>query len=100
MSIRTDHKDLFLLRKGYNPRLRLSIKYWWGGRCTMDTIDHTRQQSQARRLASALLTQPDDAACTACLDTLEEYVTAQLAGDDNVARWPEVASHLDACVAC
>jgi hypothetical protein len=66
----------------------------------MDTIDHNRQQGQARRLAEALLTQPDDAACTACLDSLEAYVEAQLAGDDHVARWPAVATHLDACVAC
>jgi hypothetical protein len=66
----------------------------------MDMIDHNRQQGQARRLAEALLAQPDDAACTACLDMLEEFVTAQLAGDDHIARWPEVAGHLDACVAC
>jgi hypothetical protein len=66
----------------------------------MDTIDRNRQQGQVRRLAEALLTQPDDAACTACLDALEEYVNTQLAGDDQVARWPEVANHLDACVAC
>ena len=66
----------------------------------MDTIDRNRQQGQARRLAEALLAQSDDAACTACLDTLEQYVEAQLAGEGPAARWPEVAGHLDACVAC
>jgi hypothetical protein len=66
----------------------------------MDTIDHNRQQGQARRLAEALLAQPNEAACTACLDSLEDFITAQLAEDDHIARWPEVAGHLDTCVAC
>jgi hypothetical protein len=66
----------------------------------MDEIDHNRQQGQARQLAEALLARRDDAACAACLDALEEYVAAQLTGDDYAARWPAVAAHLDACVAC
>jgi hypothetical protein len=66
----------------------------------METIDRNRQQGQARRLAEALLAQPDDTACTACLDALEEFVAAQLAGDSHTARWPVVADHLDTCVAC
>jgi hypothetical protein len=66
----------------------------------MDMNNHNRQQGQARRLAEALLAQPNDAACTACLDMLEEFVADQLAGDDHIARWPVVADHLDTCVAC
>jgi hypothetical protein len=66
----------------------------------MDAIDNNRQQGQARRLAGALLAQIDDAACAACLDELEAYVAAQLDGDEYAARWPAVATHLDACVAC
>jgi hypothetical protein len=66
----------------------------------METNNHNRQQGQARRLAEALLAQPDDAACTTCLDALEDFVADQLAGADHIARWPEVADHLDACVAC
>jgi hypothetical protein len=66
----------------------------------MDVTNDNRQQGQARRLAETLLTQPDDLACTACLDALEEYVAAQLAGADHAAQWPDIAAHLDACVAC
>jgi hypothetical protein len=66
----------------------------------MDTIDRNRQQGQARRLAEALLAQPNDMACSACLDVLEEYVAAQLRGGEQAAVRPDVAAHLDACVAC
>jgi hypothetical protein len=52
------------------------------------------------RLVRALRSGPDDAACQACLEQLDEYVAAQLAGEDYLARFPEVAVHLDACLDC
>jgi len=66
----------------------------------VDDVDRTDKHDQARRLAQALLAPLDEAACTACLDALEEYITDQLAGADYTARWPAVAQHLDSCVAC
>ncbi len=46
------------------------------------THDHSYQ------LAQALLAPIDTAACTACLDELEDYITDQLASADYHARWP------------
>jgi hypothetical protein len=66
----------------------------------VNEVDHTHKHNQARRLAQALLAPVGEAACTACLDTLEEYITDQLAGADYVSRWPAAAQHLDSCVAC
>ncbi|MCI0441323.1 MAG: hypothetical protein L0177_19655, partial [Chloroflexi bacterium] len=57
-------------------------------------------EDRRARLVKALLFQPDHAACQACLDRLDEYVAAQLAGVDYRARFPEVALHLDACLDC
>jgi hypothetical protein len=53
-------------------------------------------------LARMLTTEPEPATCTTTLDALEAYVTAQLAADTATAaaRYPAVALHLDACVAC
>lgn len=51
-------------------------------------------------LARALQARPDEAECQRCLNQLDDYVAAQLAGDDEAARFPEVAFHLDACVEC
>ena len=58
------------------------------------THDHSYQ------LAQALLAPIDTAACTVCLDELEDYITGQLASADYQARWPRVAQHLDSCVDC
>jgi hypothetical protein len=52
----------------------------------------------ARRLARLLIAEPDPAACERCLDALEAYCAAQIAGGDPAL--PEVTSHLDSCVAC
>lgn len=57
-------------------------------------------QEQAHRLARVLVEQPDQAACMACLDILEDYVTAQLGQQNYMARFPQVAQHLDSCVEC
>lgn len=57
-------------------------------------------EERRARLVQALRTAPDDAACQACLSSLDEYVTAQLAGQDYMARFPDVAMHLDVCLDC
>lgn len=54
----------------------------------------------ATDLARIITAKHDEAACRACLDGLEPYVDAQLAGASYAARLPTVAAHLDACVAC
>ncbi len=51
-------------------------------------------------LIEVLRSEPDDAACQACLDRLDEYIAAQLDGQDYVACFPDVAMHLDACLDC
>jgi hypothetical protein len=55
-----------------------------------------------KRLAQFVkaLSQPDDAACQACVSQLDGYVAAQLRGDDYQAQFPDVAMHLDACLDC
>ena len=47
-----------------------------------------------------LRSQPEEIACQSCLAQLPDYVAAQLAGDDYLARYREVALHLDSCVEC
>jgi hypothetical protein len=56
--------------------------------------------ARAHALARALLAAPDEAACAECLDALESYVDAQLAGEGYEALLPAVAAHLDGCVEC
>ena len=56
--------------------------------------------AQARRLAQAVVAAHSETACTECLDGLEAYVTAQMDGENYLALHPEVAAHLDGCVAC
>lgn len=58
------------------------------------------QDSGATDLARALLGARGDEDCAACLDRLEAYVTAQIAGEPYAERFPAVAGHLDSCVAC
>jgi hypothetical protein len=43
---------------------------------------------------------PAEAACRACLDHLDDYIAAQLAGEDYATLLPAVAAHLDACSEC
>lgn len=47
-----------------------------------------------------LQAKPDDEACQDCLNRLDEYIATQLAGEDYLARLPDVATHLDACIDC
>ena len=60
---------------------------------------HWRSQ-HARRLAQTITTQHDESAHSACLDSLEAYITAQLAGQDYIRLFPGIAQHLDSCVSC
>ncbi len=55
---------------------------------------------QAQRLAQTITMQHDEAAHSACIDRLEEYIAAQLAGRDYMKLFPSVAQHLDSCVTC
>lgn len=59
-----------------------------------------RPDSMMRALAHAILQDEDAPACAATLDQLEAFVTLQLDGGDYVAALPNVATHLDGCVAC
>ena len=61
---------------------------------------HHQKEAQARRLAQIIVASQDDIACVACLDQLEAYVNAQLAGDNYLALFPAVVQHLDSCVDC
>jgi hypothetical protein len=62
--------------------------------------DRYNTSNSARRLAETIVEQPGAQVCAQCLDALEAYVEAQLAGRDYAALQPEVARHLDQCVAC
>jgi hypothetical protein len=64
-----------------------------------DKVSFKEEGGQAR-LIRALRSKPDDEACQACLGQLDEYIAAQLAGEDYVARFANVAVHLDACPDC
>lgn len=57
-------------------------------------------EARRARLLRVLQSKPDEVACRACVDRLDDYVAAQLAGEPYAARYPEVAIHLDACPAC
>ncbi len=59
-------------------------------------MDDTRAYELARTLIAA----HDEAACAACLAQLEAYLDAQLGGQPYATLLPEVARHLDSCVAC
>lgn len=51
----------------------------------------------AARLARALAFVPNEARCNQVLDALDDYVAAQLGGQEGE---PEIALHLDACLEC
>lgn len=54
----------------------------------------------AYELARTLVQGEDEQACERCLDQLEAYVEAQLGGRAYTSLFPDVARHLDGCVAC
>ena len=47
-----------------------------------------------------LRSQPNDAACRRCIDTLQMYIASQLTGEDYLSRFADVATHLDSCPDC
>lgn len=47
-----------------------------------------------------VLQPPATDACEACLQKLDAYIEAQLAGEAYLDQYPDVALHLDACVEC
>jgi DNA-binding FrmR family transcriptional regulator len=57
-------------------------------------------EAQLRSLGRTLAESHDDAACMACLDQLDAYAEAQLAGQPYTTMFPLVAHHLDSCVRC
>ncbi len=52
------------------------------------------------KLMKILRSQPDDVICRRCLDNLEDYVASQLAGEDYLSRFADMATHLDGCPEC
>jgi hypothetical protein len=82
------HQHFIAQKAGVAPALRSQE----------DTVDE--QPDLIEQLAKALLAPNDPTSCSACLDHLEEYVTAQLNGEPYRTIAPEVTRHLDSCVAC
>jgi len=58
------------------------------------------EDERRRFLIQALQTETSDLACQNCLDHLDAYVVAQLAGEDYLAFYSNVALHLDLCSEC
>ena len=52
------------------------------------------------RLVQTLRFEPDDEDCERCLRQLDEYIRVQLAEEDYMVRYTDVAKHLDACLDC
>ena len=55
---------------------------------------------QSGRLGRVLKNEHNEQTCDRCIEQLSAYIDAQLAGEDYLARFPEVAAHLDACLDC
>jgi hypothetical protein len=62
-------------------------------------FDHWTQK-QAHRLAQSIALEHTAADHDACLDALEEYISAQLEQRSYTTLFPAVAQHLDSCVDC
>lgn len=53
-----------------------------------------------RRFLAMLTTRPSEEACQKHLILLDNYVTAQLDGEDVIEQFPDTAVHLDTCLLC
>ena len=53
-----------------------------------------------QQLVQVLTTPLDEQRCQICLDTLEDYISLQLAGEDYQTQLADVAMHLDSCISC
>lgn len=58
------------------------------------------EEDRKMRLLEVLRSRPDDDACRACLEQLDDYIAVQQRGDDYLNRFPVVAGHLDGCLEC
>jgi hypothetical protein len=63
-------------------------------------LDFNQPHGRRTLLAQALQLSQNEEACQRCLSRLDDYITAQLSGEDYLAGWPEVAAHLDGCLRC
>ena len=45
-------------------------------------------------------TQDEEISCSDCFDLVSHFVEVELAGEDAVARMPQLKQHLDQCAAC
>lgn len=57
-------------------------------------------ETQRRRLLKVLYSEANDEECARCLSGIDEYVTAQLAGEDYLSNFADIALHLDRCMSC
>lgn len=62
--------------------------------------NQTTEKDRLARLAQALRSEPTEADCQTCINQLDDYIAAQLAGKNYVAQFPRVTVHLDNCIAC
>ena len=62
--------------------------------------DNPHNKKGEAQLRDVLQSEPDDKDCEICQNRLYDYIVAQLGGEDYEARFPDVASHLDACENC
>jgi hypothetical protein len=66
----------------------------------MTTTNFGEANQRRQRLLQTITAQPDDSACSACVAKLDEYVAAQLRGEDYLQTYADVARHLDSCLDC
>lgn len=45
-------------------------------------------------------TQAEEISCSECFDLVSHFVEVELAGEDAVAKMPQLKQHLDHCPAC
>ncbi len=64
------------------------------------TPPFSNSSEQNGRLGQVLKNEHSEQACDRCIEQLSAYIDAQLAGEDYLAQFPEVAAHLDACLDC
>ncbi len=64
------------------------------------TTESERGKNQVQTFLAMLQSQPTEADCQRCIEQLNDYVDAQLAGSHYQTEFPFVTRHLDNCVAC
>jgi hypothetical protein len=61
---------------------------------------HNDPEKHWEQLSKLLQTAPSQDSYQHCLEKLDDYVAAQLAGGDYMSLYPDVALHLDSCLEC